>query len=60
VLDRVAEAIPLSDASVDVVTVANAFHWFDHNAALAEIQRVLRPGGGLTLLTTVPDWNGAS
>jgi SAM-dependent methyltransferase len=59
-LDGVAEAIPLPDESVDAVTVADAFHWFDRAAALAEIRRVLRPGGGLALLSTVPDWSGAS
>lgn len=56
----VAEAIPLDDASVDAVTVGDAFHWFDRPAALAEIRRVLRPGGGLALLSSVPDWSGAS
>lgn len=45
--DGVAEAIPLADASVDAVTVGHAFHWFDRSRALAEIRRVLRPGGGL-------------
>jgi SAM-dependent methyltransferase len=55
-----AEAIPLPDASVDAVTVADGFHWFDHAKALAEIRRVLRPGGGLAVLATVPDWSGAS
>jgi SAM-dependent methyltransferase len=47
-----AEAIPLSDGSVDAVTVAQAFHWFDRGAALAEIHRVLRPGGALAAV-----WN---
>ncbi len=60
VYDGVAEAIPLPDASVDAVTVADAFHWFDRTIALTEIARVLRPGGGLAVLTTVPDWGGAS
>src|SRR5436190_13208524 len=46
VLDGTAEAIPLDDGSLDVVTVAQAFHWFNFDEALAEIRRVLRPGGG--------------
>ena len=55
-----AEAIPLDASSVAAVTVADAFHWFDQTVALAEIRRVLRPGGGLAVLTTVPDWGGAT
>jgi ubiquinone/menaquinone biosynthesis C-methylase UbiE len=47
-----AEQIPLPDASVDGVFVGDAFHWFDGPAAVAEIDRVLRPGRGVALL-----WN---
>ncbi|MFD6177353.1 MULTISPECIES: class I SAM-dependent methyltransferase [unclassified Isoptericola] len=42
-----AEAVPLDDASVDAVLVGQAWHWFDAEAAAAEIARVLRPGGTL-------------
>ena len=47
-----AESLPLPDASADVVTSAQAFHWFDHARALPEITRVLRPSGRLALV-----WN---
>jgi ubiquinone/menaquinone biosynthesis C-methylase UbiE len=50
-----AEAIPLPDASVDAVVVGQAFHWFDGDSALAEIHRVLRPGGRLGLIWNVKD-----
>lgn len=59
-LEGVAEAIPLADASVAAVTVADAFHWFDRARALLEIHRVLRPGGSLAVFTTAPHWEGAS
>jgi SAM-dependent methyltransferase len=51
-LEGTAEAIPLDGGSVDAVTVAQAFHWFDGERALAEIHRVLRPDGVLALV-----WN---
>jgi SAM-dependent methyltransferase len=60
VKEGVAESIPLGDRSVAAVTIADAFHWFDPAPALAEIRRVLHPCGGLAVLTTVPDWGGAS
>jgi SAM-dependent methyltransferase len=55
VLEGTAEAIPLADASVDAVTVGQAFHWFRTDEALAEIHRVLRPGGGLALVWNMRD-----
>ena len=60
VLDGTAESIPLDDGSVDAVVVGQAFHWFDGVRALAEIARVLTPGGGLGLVWNVrepsADW----
>jgi SAM-dependent methyltransferase len=52
VLDGRDVALPLPDASVAAVFVAQAFHWFDAPRALAEIRRVLVDRGGLGLL-----WN---
>lgn len=58
--DGVAERIPLADATFAAVTVADAFHWFEPAPALAEIRRVLRPGGGLALISTIPRWRDAA
>jgi SAM-dependent methyltransferase len=46
-----AESIPVEDASVDAVFVGEAFHWFDTDAAIPEIARVLRPRGGLAIVS---------
>jgi ubiquinone/menaquinone biosynthesis C-methylase UbiE len=52
VLAGTAERMPLPDDSADAVFVGDAFHWFDGPAAVAELERVLRPQGGVALL-----WN---
>lgn len=47
-----AEAIPLTEHSVDAITVGQAFHWFRHDETVPELHRVLRAGGGVALI-----WN---
>ena len=47
-----AEATTLPDHSVDVITAAQAAHWFDREKARHEFIRILKPGGWLVLL-----WN---
>ncbi|PCI32778.1 MAG: SAM-dependent methyltransferase [Alphaproteobacteria bacterium] len=46
-----AECSGLDDASVDLITVAQALHWFDHQAFFQEVQRVLKTGGLLAVWT---------
>jgi SAM-dependent methyltransferase len=50
-----AEATALCDGAVDLVLTAQAFHWFDRAAALAEFQRILGPAGRLAVM-----WNRRS
>jgi SAM-dependent methyltransferase len=50
--DAAAEATGLAAASVDWVTAAQAFHWFDPERVRAEIRRILKPGGCCALI-----WN---
>ena len=50
-----ADAIPLADDAVDAVFVGEAFHWFATAATLAELARVLRPGGTLAILFNQAD-----
>jgi SAM-dependent methyltransferase len=35
----------LPDGCADVVTCAQSFHWMEHRSTIAEIARILRPGG---------------
>src|SRR4051812_29715630 len=57
-----AEATGVDGASADLLTVAQAFHWFKHDAFFDEVRRVVRPGGclavwcyGLTRITPEVD-----
>ena len=45
-----AEATGLPDSCADLVTVAQAIHWFDPESACAEIMRILKPSGWLAVL----------
>lgn len=45
-----AEKTGLAASSFDLVTAGQCWHWFDHGAAMLEIQRVLRPGGVLAIV----------
>lgn len=47
-----AEKTELSDHSVDFIVCAQAFHWFDRDAAQLEFKRILKPGGKAVLI-----WN---
>jgi len=47
-----ASATTLPDGSVDLITCAQSFHWFDRASALAEFRRIARPGASLVLI-----WN---
>lgn len=62
-LEARAERSPLGDATADLVTVAQALHWFDIDAFHAEVRRVVRPGAILAewsydLMTVVPEVDG--
>jgi len=54
-LKGTAEGIPLPDASVDLITAAQSWHWVDESRALPEAARVLKPGGSLALVWNIRD-----
>lgn len=49
------DALPIADASVDLVTYAQSWHWTDPARSVPEAMRVLRPGGALALWWNVGD-----
>jgi SAM-dependent methyltransferase len=51
-IDGSAEDTHLSSSSIDFITAAQAFHWFDWPRARAEFKRILKPLGWVVLL-----WN---
>jgi len=55
VIAATAEQLPLADACLDAMLVAQAWHWFDHDRAIAEARRVLAPGGRLGLVWNARD-----
>jgi len=44
-----AEQLPFADEQLDLITVAQAAHWFDHERFHAEVTRILKPGGLLAV-----------
>lgn len=50
-VQALAEAMPLRDHSVDLVTVAQALHWFEFDRFYAEVKRVLKPNAKIAAWT---------
>lgn len=55
-----AEATGLDPGSVELATAAQAFHWFDRPRAVAEMARIVRPGGGIGLFWNMRDADGSA
>ncbi|MBC9717979.1 methyltransferase domain-containing protein [Streptomyces sp. TRM66268-LWL] len=55
------EHLPFADATADLVTYAQSWHWTDPQRSIPEALRVLRPDGALALWWNVPDspWSAA-
>ncbi len=57
-VDGRGESLPLADGSVDAVLASSSWHWMDPAATLAEVRRVLVPGGLVGVMWTGPDQAG--
>lgn len=55
-----AEALPLENASVDIVTAAQAAQWFDRNAFYAETRRSLKVDGVIAIYENNRDWQNSA
>jgi ubiquinone/menaquinone biosynthesis C-methylase UbiE len=56
-VDGTAEATTLANASIDIITAGQAFHWFDRTATRQEFQRILKPQGWVALIWNVRHTN---
>ena len=56
-INGTADRLPLADGAAQAVTVAQAFHWFANDEALAEFQRVVGPAAGWPSSTTAATSN---
>ncbi|MCL2495061.1 MAG: class I SAM-dependent methyltransferase [Oscillospiraceae bacterium] len=54
VIEGIAEATGLPGQSVDAVTCAQAFHWFDGERFKQECVRILKPGGRIFVIYNIP------
>lgn len=55
IIATTAEQLPFRDGSLDAVTIAQAFHWFDEDRAIAALARAVRVGGRVGLVWNARD-----
>lgn len=56
-IDGTGEKTGLQSRSIDLVTVAQAFHWMDPEAAKLEFRRILKPPGYIVLIWNIRTTN---